>query len=787
MVFIREHLTPRYSEIAKPLRDAMLEMQQKRAASPRKSKAKYLPKPKPTDPGAPWPSFWSQECEDAFLALKRAAVHAVELQVPDFEGSHDKTDVFHLWPDACKYGVGAGLFQGSRPDKTDPELLSAYEILGLYNWCTKGEIERRYQQIKRKLSSRVGTQSDLAQAFDAYSKLSDVDARMDYDASLGLAQKRRSRVDMRPLGFFSKSLTKAQQNWPTWERELLAVLLALVHFRSIVAGAHVEIHTDHLNNTVLSQALSNPDKILRMLLKIDSLVHPNWTFAPGRGQFGDGLSRNPPDRDVVRDAVESHIGAPKTLAEAFQVVAKSTLDGAELIDDCETYTQARMESAAGANTFSHDLPTQSDRKEAPNEDPTVGTRGYRPVPTVGGSPGGAKRVPKGAQEAPDEAQGGPKASPRCPGEVQGGPKTTSKWPNGAPDGQNVSNCCPAAVISRESSGPWAPTVTDPTSKLSDGKGGDSSSEPWAQTSDGCSISDPLQKYFTPEPIAFIGVVQRPSSVGAPRPCLLIPSFVEEIEELDKFDKFRVVGKTVVLEVCHVLPSTVVTPRLSRRWLEPYSPPPRNKQVICRFRLTVLDGLLAVCRRMRDGYLTDCIALGEGCWVTAAMLSGDLRQAAYRERLVAESERLELESAVEELAHVILVTPLTFPSKSYLPLLREYVPEIVCIIPPSKCSVLVVIPSHDVNSSVGLECSRWILGSVVETIKLPGPAYRTPPSSPLALYQLHAPGVQVITGGENKPPTLCAEGWAGGAGISRQLARVGFTVRAYESAPGGTVN
>ena len=189
MVFIREHLTPRFSEVAKPLRDAMHEMQQKRAANPGRSKSKYLPKPKAGDPSDPWPSFWSQECEDAFLALKRAAVHAVELQVPDFVGAQNKTNVFHLWPDACKYGVGAGLFQGTRMDVKEPELLlSAYEVLGLNNWCTKNEIERRYQQIKRQLGARNDAQVELGNITDAYDKIINVDSRKEYDATLGLAK-----------------------------------------------------------------------------------------------------------------------------------------------------------------------------------------------------------------------------------------------------------------------------------------------------------------------------------------------------------------------------------------------------------------------------------------------------------------------------------------------------------------------------------------------------------------------------------------------------------------------
>ena len=105
---------------------------------------------------------------------------------------------------------------------------------------------------------------------------------------------------MQPLGFFSKSLSKAQVNWATWDRELFAIVVGLDHFRSIVAGSHVVIHTDHLNNTVMNVDLKQPDKILRMLLKIEGLVIPTWQFQPGRAQVGDGFSRNPKDRDEAR-------------------------------------------------------------------------------------------------------------------------------------------------------------------------------------------------------------------------------------------------------------------------------------------------------------------------------------------------------------------------------------------------------------------------------------------------------------------------------------------------------
>ena len=113
-------------------------------------------------------------------------------------------------------------------------------------------------------------------------------------------------------------------------------------FRTIIAGCEVHIHTDHLNNTVLAQALSHPDKILRMLLKVEHLVKPRWIFAPGQAQFGDGLSRNPPDRGVTRGHAEDKAHLPKTLAEVFEEVSNLRIVSSDLVDDSAAIAQARL-------------------------------------------------------------------------------------------------------------------------------------------------------------------------------------------------------------------------------------------------------------------------------------------------------------------------------------------------------------------------------------------------------------------------------------------------------------
>jgi len=225
-VFIREHLSPRYAQISKPLRDTLAGLHEARKNKTHNRKAKYQPPAKPPADGS-WPSFWNTDCEESFDTLKKMVINAVELQVPDFAGARDGSNRFHIWPDACNYGVGAALMQGY-PKGTSSHPDSYYSQLGLNTWCTKVELVAKYGELKRRNKSCKAIDSDeLEKIFET---LGDQKRRAEYDETLGLASKRKSRVDLRPLGVFSKSLSKAQQAWPAWERELLAVLLTLVHF-----------------------------------------------------------------------------------------------------------------------------------------------------------------------------------------------------------------------------------------------------------------------------------------------------------------------------------------------------------------------------------------------------------------------------------------------------------------------------------------------------------------------------------------------------------------------------
>ena len=114
----------------------------------------------------------------------------------------------------------------------------------------------------------------------------------------------------------------------------MVVVESIIHFSSIVLGAELHIYTDHLNNTVMTDVLKYPDKILRMLLKVESMVKPFWRFHPGRMQaISDAFSRDVENRDSVRAAAEAAIDMPRTLQEAFAMVSGSR--ASDHVDDSD--------------------------------------------------------------------------------------------------------------------------------------------------------------------------------------------------------------------------------------------------------------------------------------------------------------------------------------------------------------------------------------------------------------------------------------------------------------------
>ncbi|KAF9761106.1 Retrovirus-related Pol polyprotein from transposon 17.6 [Nosema granulosis] len=63
------------------------------------------------------------------------------------------------------------------------------------------------------------------------------------DIGLGSVLRQEDRI----IGYYSKKLHSSEMNYSIVEKEYLAMLLSLIHFKNIIQGCYVEIHTDSRN------------------------------------------------------------------------------------------------------------------------------------------------------------------------------------------------------------------------------------------------------------------------------------------------------------------------------------------------------------------------------------------------------------------------------------------------------------------------------------------------------------------------------------------------------------
>ena len=73
----------------------------------------------------------------------------------------------------------------------------------------------------------------------------------------------------KPIDFYSRKLTDAQQRYTVTERELPSIIETLKEFRRILLGHKLRIYTDHKN---LTCNFFNTDKLLRWRLMLEEFV-----------------------------------------------------------------------------------------------------------------------------------------------------------------------------------------------------------------------------------------------------------------------------------------------------------------------------------------------------------------------------------------------------------------------------------------------------------------------------------------------------------------------------------
>lgn len=111
--------------------------------------------------------------------------------------------------------------------------------------------------------------------------------------AVGAVIEQTTKGTTQPLGFFSRKLRQAEARYSTFDRELLAVYLAVRHFKHLLEGSQFTIRTDH---KPLVHAFSKPGDAWsnRQQRQLSSIAEFNCTieYTPGRmNPVADALSR----------------------------------------------------------------------------------------------------------------------------------------------------------------------------------------------------------------------------------------------------------------------------------------------------------------------------------------------------------------------------------------------------------------------------------------------------------------------------------------------------------------
>jgi transposase InsO family protein len=116
------------------------------------------------------------------------------------------------------------------------------------------------------------------------------------DFALGavLYQKNDDGV-LQPVGFYSRQLLPAERNYPVYERELLAIVASLKHWRHLLMGSRhqIQIHSDHKNLLYFQTATSMSPRLARWSMYLSCFDFAIHYLKGSENERADILSRRP--------------------------------------------------------------------------------------------------------------------------------------------------------------------------------------------------------------------------------------------------------------------------------------------------------------------------------------------------------------------------------------------------------------------------------------------------------------------------------------------------------------
>ena len=145
--------------------------------------------------------------------------------------------------------------------------------------------ESSFLQLKRTLqASDLLAHPDFTKPFHLQTDASNV--------GLGAVLLQSDDNDqLRPIAYISRSLTKAEQNYSTTEKEFLAIVWAFHRFHPYLHGSNTSVETDHQPLLSLIKKAHPPGRLLRWALALQDYTFTLRYRHGSQNIVADGLSR----------------------------------------------------------------------------------------------------------------------------------------------------------------------------------------------------------------------------------------------------------------------------------------------------------------------------------------------------------------------------------------------------------------------------------------------------------------------------------------------------------------
>ena len=154
------------------------------------------------------------------------------------------------------------------------------------------EQQNAFEALKEKLmTAPVLKYPDFSEEFNVTTDASDY--------AVGAVLSQGQVGSDRPVAYASRVLSRAEQNYNTTEKELLAIVWAVKHFRPYIYGTKFKIITDHKPLIWLFNVTDPGSRLIRWRLKLEEYDYEIIHKAGRANANADALSRH-----VTRDAVK---------------------------------------------------------------------------------------------------------------------------------------------------------------------------------------------------------------------------------------------------------------------------------------------------------------------------------------------------------------------------------------------------------------------------------------------------------------------------------------------------